>query len=156
MVGGALCMLRTARSNCHTLTLSYLEHDGVQTASMPAPTGSGGLHSSKEESLSTGSSTSWNPLRRVLPVTNHWFVGTAHFRRGSGSPPFSNRSRSSQRAAGKVEEFVFELVRAGFGHRQPWRNLGSCQPRRTTHFRERQQPCPQSLCSRSSKRSIKL
>jgi hypothetical protein len=51
---------------------------------------------------------------------------------------------------------VFELVRAGLGHRQPWRNLGTCQPRRTMHFRERQQPCPQSLCSRSSKLSMQL
>ena len=34
---------------------------------------------------------------------------------------------------------MFELVRAGLGHRQPWRNLGTCQPRRTTHFRERHQ-----------------
>jgi hypothetical protein len=49
-------------------------------------------------------------------------------------PPIFKPIGSSPRAGGKVGEFVFELVRSGLGHWQPWHNLGTCQPRRTTHF----------------------
>ena len=49
-------------------------------------------------------------------------------------PPIFKPIGSPPRAGGKVGEFVFELVRSGLGHQQPWRNLGTCQPRRTTHF----------------------
>jgi hypothetical protein len=76
-------------------------------------------------------------------ISWRFFSPTCLFTYRRGSPPFSNRSRSSRRRGkalafppgGKVGEFVFELVRAGLGQWQPWRNLGTCQPWRTTHFR---------------------
>ena len=34
---GGLCVRRLARPNCHTLTLSFLQLDGVRTSPTPAP-----------------------------------------------------------------------------------------------------------------------